>query len=97
MAGIYKISTNGFNDEKWTNFAVNIDTVESDLTAYTKEDVLDLIKKRYKTDILIKPNDNTQANLGQGLELEKNKEIWWFVLVGVLLLALIDTWLSNYQ
>ena len=97
LAGIYKISTNGFNDEKWTNFAVNIDTVESDLTAYTKEDVLDLIKKRYKTDILIKPNDNTQATLGQGLELEKNKEIWWFVLVGVLLLALIDTWLSNYQ
>ena len=78
-------------------FCSYIDTVESDLTAYTKEDVLDLIKKRYKTDILIKPNDNTQATLGQGLELEKNKEIWWFVLVGVLLLALIDTWLSNYQ
>jgi len=85
--GIYEIRKNN----KTSYVAVNVDPRESDLTPIPPDELQDLVARVSET--------NIQSVSFSGVKLdeqqEKNQKIWRFVILGVILLLIAETWLAN--
>ncbi len=85
--GIYEIRKNS----KTSYVAVNVDPRESDLTPIPPDELQDLVARVSET--------NIQSVSFSGVKLdeqqEKNQKIWRFVILGVILLLIAETWLAN--
>ena len=95
LVGIYKACAHSLSNQKETGFSVNIDTSESDLAAYTTDEVMSIIKKRQQISIPAEITSKDPNAQNANIQVEQRQGIWWFILIGVLLLAMIESWLAN--
>lgn len=87
--GIYEVIQNG--SKKGSYFAVNVDSRESDLSRF-KEDEFEQ-KIEVSTQEAIQTAALGSADLHS--EIEKRQKLWRFILMGVILLLIGETWLAN--
>ncbi len=85
--GIYEIRKNG----KTSYVAVNVDPRESDLTPIPPDELHDLVAGVSETNIRSASFSSAKPDEQQ----EKNQKIWRFVILGVILLLIGETWLAN--
>jgi len=95
LVGIYRARTHSLSNQKETVFSVNIDTSESDLAAYTTDEIMSIIKKRQQISIPSEITGKDPNAQNANIQVEQRQGIWWFILIGVLLLAMIESWLAN--
>ncbi len=88
--GIYQIQRKGKN-RKPDYFAVNVDTKESDLTPLDLADfqkaVLEDSEQEIQSVTIIPPKFNEQQ--------ERHQKLWRFVVLGIIILLVGETWLAN--
>jgi hypothetical protein len=88
-AGFYEFRRRG-EDEPFALYAVNVDTAESDLTAYRASDLEGLFAG---APVRVLPEE---ASLTQGLrESREGRELWRWFLAAVVGLALVETFLGR--
>jgi hypothetical protein len=80
--GIYSVHIEG----QKRYFAVNVDTLESDLRAGDPEEVKSMLVNREKSEQESVPTVETIAEYHQ--EVEKNQQIWWYLMAALLVLAI---------
>ena len=66
--------------------AVNVDTLESDLRPSDPEEVASMLVSRERTEQESAPKAETIAEYHT--EVEKNQQIWWYLMAGLLVLAI---------
>ncbi len=67
-------------------FAVNVDTLESDLRANDPEEVVSMLVSRESSEQKLTPTTETIAEYHQ--EVEKNQQLWWYLMAALLVLAI---------
>jgi len=80
--GIYSVHLEG----QKRYFAVNVDTLESDLRASDPEEVKSILVNREKSEQESASTAETITEYHQ--EVEKNQQIWWYLLAALLVLAI---------
>jgi uncharacterized membrane protein len=80
--GIYSVHIEG----QKRYFAVNVDTLESDLRASDPEEVKSILVNREKSEQESLSTAETIAAYHQ--EVEKNQQIWWYLMAALLVLAI---------
>jgi len=80
--GIYSLHLEG----QKRYFAVNVDTLESDLRASDPEEVKSMLVSRDGSERESTPATETIAEYHQ--EAEKNQQIWWYLMAALLVLAI---------
>ena len=85
--GIYEIRKNS----KTSYVAVNVDPRESDLTPIPPDELQDFVAGVSEINIQSASFSGTKLDEQQ----EKNQKIWRFVILGVILLLIGETWLAN--
>jgi len=85
--GIYEIQKN----KKTSYVAVNVDPGESDLTPIPPAELQDLVASVVTNDIQTAAFPGAQLDKQQ----ENNQKIWRFVILGLILLLIGETWLAN--
>ena len=80
--GIYSVHIEG----QKRYFAVNVDTLESDLRANDPEEVASMLINRGRSEQALEPTVETIAEYHQ--EVERNQQLWWYLMAALFVLAI---------
>ena len=131
LPGIYQIYRSPLGDlgkpdqpmtqtSRYQHWAINLDTIESDLESYDSDEVMSLInasvereENKANPQMLSGPKAPSTMHKKAGgqtmaaesapqdslsrrqAEVERQQQIWWFIVLGVLLLSVAEMWLAN--
>ena len=88
--GIYSVHISGKQPH---NFVVNPDTIESDLTTRDPEELTSMLasgEKAVPTEVVTAETITRYHG-----EVEKNQGVWWYLMLGVFLLAVGEMFIAN--
>ena len=90
IPGIYSVHTSG---KAPYYFVVNVDTTESDLTARDVEELTSMLKGAADESVVEKPTAELIAQYEE--DVEKNQNIWVYLMLAVFALAVTEMFLAN--
>jgi hypothetical protein len=90
--GFYEIRDAAGGDATAVPVAVNVDTAESDLTPLDPQELVAAVTGRARGG---DPQTSAESAELRPVDLERRQALWWYLLVGGVLLLAGETWLSN--
>ena len=90
LPGIYSAHTSGTDPY---HFVVNIDTMESDLAARDTEELTSMLKGAANESVAEKPTAELVAQYRE--DVEKNQNVWAYLMLVVFALAVTEMFLAN--
>ena len=90
LPGIYSAHTSGADPY---HFVVNIDTMESDLAARNTEELTSMLKGAADESVAEKPTAELVAQYRE--DVEKNQNVWAYLMLVVFALAVTEMFLAN--
>ena len=90
IPGIYSVHTSGADS---TYFIVNVDTTESDLAARNVEELTSMLKGAADESVEEKPTTELIAQYHE--DVEKNQNVWVYLMLAVFALAVTEMFLAN--
>lgn len=91
--GFYRVVEPGVGGREVLSFAANVDVAESEITPLDPEELAIAIGGA--TGPSGGAEDAPVGTLASGVEQERRQRIWWYLLVGVALLAVTETVVGN--
>ena len=90
VPGIYSVHTSGATP---SYFVVNVDTTESDLAARDVEELTSMLKGAVDESVAEKPTTELVAQYHE--DVEKNQNVWIYLMLAVFALAVTEMFLAN--